>query len=87
MSDWWERSQRVYQERGYLVIARISPYRIGQVVAIVSLLDKMGQELPQPFRIIAETDAADYRTQSQMAGYKLDWPPPGEQKFYRMVTD
>ncbi len=86
MSDWWERSKHVYQQRGYLVVSKDHAVRVGTRVSTINLLNSVAEKLPQPFRIIAETDAADDAEQLKLAGYPLI-RRPGKRYFYRMVTD
>lgn len=86
MPTWWEKAKSVYGERGYLVIARRSPFRIGAIVLTVTLPEGVDVRLPQPFRVVQETDLADYGHQHEMAGEML-----GKDldifHFYRIVTE
>lgn len=84
--NWWEMAKRIYQERGYLVIARISPYRIGAIIETINLADKPAVALPQPFRVRAETVHADYVAQHKLAGITMP-DRPEQYHFYRIVTD
>lgn len=87
MSDWWERSKHVYQQRGYLVVCKDHEVRIGTRVSKVNLRDSPDEKLPQPFRLIAKTDFADYVEQFKLAGHPLPPRKEGTCYFYRMVTD
>lgn len=84
--DWVEKAKKVYQERGYLVIARFTPCKIGHIITVVDLQDKFTFELPQPFRVIAETDLADYAAQHEVAEEELSGVVD-RHYFYRMMTD
>ena len=86
MENWWELAQRIYQERGYLVIARISPYRIGAIVLTVNLTDQPGVALPQPFRVMGETTQEDFIAQQELANVPAQ-RSPGVEHFYRIMTD
>ena len=83
---WWDQAMTAYQVRGYLVITRDTPDRIGEVVDEVMLLHGQLVELPQPFRIVEETTEEDYLEQHRTVGQSLEAGPPGAH-FYRMVTE
>lgn len=84
---WWELAQKVYQQRGYLVIARHAELRIGEVVHGVTLAgSRRPVDLPQPFSVVAETTLEDYAAQHKTARKQLD-KPTSAYRFYRIVTD
>lgn len=75
----------VVSDRGYLVIASARPHEIGDtVLEWVSKKDKTRTK--HPLKVIAVTDAADFRVQAQ-AVYGYNTPPTGYPHFYRCTTD
>jgi len=74
----------VIQKRGYAVMFCRRPCKIGEITPIIDL------DSDQPFRIIAETDFADWNEQRSVLAQRVLPGLPRELFpgwFYRLTTD
>jgi len=77
--------QRVYGQRGYLVIARRAGTPdpvIGDVVTDTAFSRHRTELVGQPFRIVSQTTLEDFMAQDPAA-----FPPHGYDRFYRAEAD
>ena len=78
--------QRIMEARGYLVISGQKQHLPGEVIQrIANHLPTVGP-LDHPTVVIAETNEADYRAQSVVAG-RLYRPPAYGALFYRVIAE
>jgi hypothetical protein len=86
MWNWIETAEKIYNQRGYLVIASVSSCRPRTIVQTVNLYDTGTQMLPQPFSVICETTYEDFVAQHKLAGVPIE-PYNEPRRFYRLMTD
>ena len=81
-----ERNMRAsLTERGYAVIACLSPKEIGETIPAINLGDEEN-EWTHPWGVTAQTDLVDYQAQCRLGG-DIPWVNPAYKYFYRVVTD
>lgn len=81
---WAVTMQQIFEERGYIVITSSQRFEVGEVLdPFTGLLG--GQYNETQLKIVAETDHADYRAQSDLQHQndgESAWP-----YFYRIVAE
>ena len=87
MSTWWDKAQKFYNERGYLVIASELPRPTGYRVTSFRLNGGFIVDAPQPFSVSAPSTAEDYFSQFPDGGSSLPKDKADCRHFYRIVTD
>lgn len=88
IADALQRCARVFQERGYIVLASVFPREIGSTEASFKSAFDSVLDIPQAFRVVSQTTLEDF-----VAQHRLGWPDlpiaviPEFKYFYRIETD
>ena len=75
----WNKLAQEYSQKGYIVIGFMERMKVGSII-----VDLVEGDLPQPFRLIAETTKQDFEEQSRRLQHG---DPPRRAYFYRAVTE